>query len=91
MFEVLVNKTEAPAQIGDWGEFVNVGVGIASIFMVLIISETIWQKSGLTASNFISQQPGIVTTEEGIVKSNAELIHVLFEGTNVKEMSPGLL
>ena len=34
--EVFVNKIDVPAQIGDWGEFVNVGVGIASIFIVLI-------------------------------------------------------
>ncbi len=87
----MVNKTDEPAQIGDWGILVNVGVGTVSILMVFIFSDTIWQKSGLTANNFISQHPGIVTILEGIVKSKAEFIHGLFVGTVVNELSPGFL
>ena len=66
----MVNKTEVPAQIGDWGVLVNVGVGIASIFIVLIISVVVVQPApAFWASNFICQQPGIFTNEDGITKS----------------------
>ena len=65
----MVNKTEVPAQIGDWGEFVNEGVGIASIFMVLIISVVVVHPApAFWASNFICQHPGIFTNDAGITK-----------------------
>ena len=61
----MVNKTEVPAQIGDWGVLVNVGVGIASIFIVLIISVVVVQPApAFLASNLICQQPGILTDDE---------------------------
>ena len=65
----MVNKTEVPAQIGDWGVLVKVGVGTASIFMVLIISVVVVHPApAFFACNFICQHPGILTDAAGITK-----------------------
>ena len=48
---------------------VKVGVGIASILMVFIFSVVVVQPvPAFCASNFICQQPGILTNEAGITK-----------------------
>ena len=58
-----------PAHIGDAGALVKEGVGVASMIMVLIISVVVLQPApAFCASNFICQQPAILTKEDGITK-----------------------
>ena len=87
----MVKKTVVPAQIGEAGVFEKVGFGVASIFIILIFSDKVWQKSGLTASNFKVQQPGIFTKLAGMVKSKSAFIQGLLDGTEIKLLSFGFL
>ena len=65
----MVNCIDEPAQIGDKGLFVKDGIGVASIFIVCISSDTVWQPPAkFLAFNLISQHPDILTSLPGITK-----------------------
>ena len=94
MFDASVKVTVSSTQIWEtsWPFLIisKSASGTASIFIVSSCKSSIWQKSGFTADNLIVQQPGIVISSAGIIKSfptsQGELLN-----TGIKSEAVGVL